>query len=200
MNSHTFKVPVLSVVLFGIITLTAYQLNDEIVIIWQHYSRMLGLVAWVLVPMAGLVVTSVLLLICGYDLQEGIGSVRDLQFVETGGPMCGLLGTCLALQNSFSTMNLSTSELDAAIASIIQTIGVALSTTAFGLILGVAAWAIRTRMVPVVQKDRPGQKQKKNASQVSGKTRPNKEVTRKYQYKNSLAMERPLPEMEETKG
>lgn len=135
----------LGLVLFSVVSV--YLTGGQLKAIYAHYREMFGPVFWLFLLLAAVLLSSMGQILTGCYSREP--SLDGLRLVESAGPAAGLLGTVLALMNGFGSLNLSGENLDAAINGIVHTIAVSLSTTAFGLILSLLAWAFRNCVAPL---------------------------------------------------
>ncbi|RKX25193.1 MAG: hypothetical protein DRP47_10185 [Candidatus Zixiibacteriota bacterium] len=148
------------IIIFGLLLFSVaiiYLLGDSIQPIYAYYRSMFGPVFWLFLLLSVVFLSSIGQIL--FRCYEGEPSTAGLKFVEAAGPSVGLLGTVLALMNGFGALNLSGENLDAAINGIVHTIAVSLSTTAFGLILSLLAWAFRSCVLPLLARNMrsPGQ-------------------------------------------
>jgi len=145
------KQNILSIILLVFVVGSIFLLGGSTILgVYKYLRGMFGPVFWLLLPMAAILLTSLGQMLMG-RVENGLGSIADLTLIETAGPSVGLLGTVIALQSGFSRLNLSTTDLDGAISGIINIIAVSLSTTVAGLLLGLLAWFLRTRVAPALK-------------------------------------------------
>lgn len=146
------KKNILFIILLVFVVGSIFLLGGSTILgVYKSLRGMFGPVFWLLLPMAAILLTSLGQMLAGRFLDKGLGSLADLALIETAGPSVGLLGTVIALQSGFSRLNLSTTDLDGAISGIINIIAVSLSTTVAGLVLGLLAWFLRTRVAPALK-------------------------------------------------
>lgn len=127
------------------VVLTILILRNEV---WQTYKTLVELIGptlYVLFPMAVILVSIVLLIIFG-KMDGRFPSVKELQLVEEGAPIIGLLGTVIALVKGFGKLDL-TLAADSSIQVMIKTISESLYATPTGLSLGLVAWFVRKRFI-----------------------------------------------------
>lgn len=138
------KVTVLGLGLF--VLLTFLVLGNKIVNVFKYWSQIIGPTLYILFPMAGLLISIILLIITG-KINERFPSVKELKLIEEGAPVIGLFGTILALVRGFGHLDL-TKSLDTSITAVISIIDESLLSTAIGLMIGLLAWFIKKRFVP----------------------------------------------------
>ena len=126
--------------------LTFLVMGKEIGDVFKYWAKVIGPTLYILLPMAGLLVSIILLIILG-KMNERFPSIRELQLIEEGAPVLGLLGTVVALVRGFGRLDLRGS-IDTSIAGIISIINESLLSTAIGLGIGLLAWFVRKRFVP----------------------------------------------------
>lgn len=124
---------------------TIFILNAEIVQIWKYWAKIIGPTIYVLSPM-GVILISIVLLIAFGRMNDKFPSVRELQLIEEGAPIVGLLGTVIALVKGFGQLDI-THSVDSSINVMIGTISESLYATPTGLSLGLIAWFVRKRFL-----------------------------------------------------
>lgn len=139
---------VLGLALF--VLLTVLLLNTGLTQVWKYFLTLIGPTFYVLFPM-GVLLVSIIILIALGKMDGRFPSVRELQLIEEGAPIVGLLGTVIALVKGFSQLDL-TQAADSSIQIMIRTISESLYATPTGLSLGLIAWFVRKRFVPSILK------------------------------------------------
>lgn len=127
------------------VTITILILNTEVGQIWKYWANVIGPTIYVLFPMGVILVSIVLQLALG-QMDEKFPSVRELQLIEEGAPIVGLLGTVIALVKGFSQLDI-THSVDSSINVMIGTISESLYATPTGLSMGLIAWFVRKRFL-----------------------------------------------------
>lgn len=124
---------------------TLFILNAEIGHLWKYWAKVIGPTIYVLFPM-GVILISIVLLIAFGRMDDKFPSVRELQLIEEGAPIVGLLGTVIALVKGFGQLDI-THSVDSSINVMIGTISESLYATPTGLSLGLMAWFVRKRFL-----------------------------------------------------
>jgi surface polysaccharide O-acyltransferase-like enzyme len=127
------------------VVMTILILNEEIGQLWKYWAKVIGPTIYVLFPM-GVILISIVLLIALGRMNEKFPSVRELQLIEEGAPIVGLLGTVIALVKGFGQLDI-THSVDSSINVMIGTISESLYATPTGLSLGLLAWFVRKRFL-----------------------------------------------------
>lgn len=138
---HDIKGVFLVCGLVGFICLSVFVLNTKVVGLYSHFKLMFGPVTPVLIALAVLFLASVFRLV--FETQDTDPPEAPLMIVHYASPAIGLVGTIIAIQSAFKGLNLGSLELATAINKIFMTLGVSLSTTVFGMILGLCALIVR---------------------------------------------------------
>jgi hypothetical protein len=127
------------------VLLSALFLKTEVVQIWKHFLYLVGPTFYVLFPM-GILLVSIIILAALGKMDGRFPSVRELQLIEEGAPIVGLLGTVIALVKGFGQLDLTQSS-ESSIQIMIKTISESLYATPTGLILGLIAWFVHKRFL-----------------------------------------------------
>ncbi|MBT6337671.1 MAG: hypothetical protein HOJ48_00070 [Desulfobacula sp.] len=122
------------------ICLSIFFLSSQIGIIYSHFRSMFGPAFIGLLGLTILFITSLFRVIFRKP-DEGI-PVKALIIVQCAGPIVGLLGTIISIQNGFKNLNLGNVNLETTINQITTTLGVSLSTTVYGMVLSLCAMIV----------------------------------------------------------
>ena len=127
--------------LFVIFTIAA--LGGKIGEIYQYWYRIVGPTFWGLLPL-GVILLSILFLIILGRIDDKFPSRDEVELIQEGAPIVGLLGTIVALIMGFG----DAIDNGLTIPIIIKIINQSLFSTAMGLVISLAAWLIRSKLMP----------------------------------------------------
>ena len=134
-----YEVGVMTLFVIGVIAALGGKIEET----YHYWYRIVGPTFWGLLPL-GVILLSILFLIILGRIDDKFPSRDEVELIQEGAPIVGLLGTIVALIMGFG----DAIDNGLTIPIIIKIINQSLFSTAMGLVISLAAWLIRSKLMP----------------------------------------------------